>query len=92
MLKKIFSILIIFILFITPVVEVSAVAKTPTKTTTKTTAKKTVNKKPVTKKKVAKKKSVKKVIANPPLITLETAPHSPKPASKVNKRTKKKKT
>ncbi len=87
MLKKIFSILIIFILFITPVVEVSATVKTPAKTT----AKKTVSKKPVTKKKVTKKKAAKKVIANPPLITLETAPHSPKPASKVNKKTKKKK-
>lgn len=54
----------------------------------KVAPKKTVAKKPAPKKKVvAKKKS--SVNLNPPRITLETAPHSPKPVAKKKTTTKK---
>lgn len=63
--------------------------KTPTssdkklsKTTSKTASKST--KKIIKKKKRTKKKE--KLIAVPPLITLETAPHSPKPGVKAKKK------
>jgi hypothetical protein len=89
MIKKIFSIFIIASFLFTPVFEVSAAA---TKSA-KTVAKKSVAKKAVAKKSVAKKKVVKKkrVIENPPLITIETAPHSPKPIAKATKKVVKKK-
>lgn len=94
MIKKIFSIFIIASFLFTPVFEVSAAATKSTKAVVakKLVAKKPVAKKAVTKKPVAKKKVVKKrVIENPPLITLETAPHSPKPIAKATKKVVKKK-
>lgn len=93
MIKKIFSIFIIASFLFTPVFEVSAAATKSTKTVAKKpVAKKPAAKKAVTKKPVAKKKVVKKrVIENPPLITIETAPHSPKPIAKATKKVVKKK-
>jgi hypothetical protein len=54
-----------------------------------TTSAKKVAKKPVAKKKVVKKKK-ERLIAEPALFTLETAPHSPKPVAKSKKKTIKK--
>lgn len=93
MIKKILPIFIILALFVGYSPSAFA-ATTPTakKTvTTKTTSKKVTTKKKTTKKKkVVKKKE--KLIANPPLITLDTAPHSPKPIAKAKKKTIKKTT
>lgn len=92
LLKKSIASLVLtfFILGMVPAQTFAATTvKTPAKTTvakSKTPAKKTVAKKKTTKKKVVKKKTVN---LNPPLITLETAPHSEKPAAK-KKTTKKK--
>ncbi len=80
----IFSLIISFAFTSTALIPSTAFAAT-TKTTSKTTAKKKT-----TKKKVIKKKS--SVDLDPPLITLETAPHSPKPAAKVKKKATTKKT
>lgn len=63
------------------------------KATVKPAAKAAVAKKPAAKKKAAPKKVVKeKLTINPPLITVDTAPHSPKPAAKKKVTPVKKKT
>jgi hypothetical protein len=68
---------------------VAVVAKATPVEAVKTTVKKPVAKKTTTtKKKVTKKSKKPKVIARPALITVDTAPHSPKPVAK--KSTKKK--
>lgn len=87
MIKKIITIFIFVIFTFTsiggsfPRTVEAATAKTTT--TKKSTTKKT------TKKKVIKKKK-ERLILNPPLITLDTAPHSPKPVTKKKTTTKKK--
>lgn len=82
-----FFILIMFTLTSAPAIASSNAkpVKNQVKTTTKTSTKKPVAKKKISKKKVVKRKSVN---LNPPLITLETAPHSEKPVAK-KKTTKK---
>lgn len=90
--NKIISVFILAVFCFTTFVPVSfAATSIPTKvgTPTKVGAKKVTTKKPVVKKKVVKKKK-EKLTLNPPLITLDTAPHSPKPVSKKKTTTKKK--
>ncbi|MCC6323964.1 hypothetical protein IT400_04205 [Candidatus Nomurabacteria bacterium] len=91
MTKRIISFFIFLILVVSPVnsvLEVQQAHGATTKTTTvkKSTTKKATNKKTTTKKKVTKKKP--KVVLAPPLFTLETAPHSPKPSSKSKSKKK----
>lgn len=74
--KNIISIFILASLLLSPVVSFGATTSPAKKVTT---VKKQVTKKAPVKKKVAKKQ---KVIANPPRITVATAPHSPKPVAK----------
>ena len=67
-------------IFIGGVLPVSAATKATThRVATKVTTKKVAKKKKVTKKK-------ERLIANPPLITLDNAPHSPKPYSAKSKK------
>lgn len=82
MIKRFVTIFILFT-FLLGISPVSVFAAT-TKTTKKVA---------VTKKKVAIKKSVKrkeKLTVEPPLFTIDTAPHSPKPVARSKKKTTKK--
>ncbi|MCC6324020.1 hypothetical protein IT400_04500 [Candidatus Nomurabacteria bacterium] len=97
MTKRIISFFIFLILVVSPINSVlevqqahGATTKTNPSSTSgqavkKSTTKKATTKK-TTKKKVTKKKP--KVVLAPPLFTLETAPHSPKPASKSKSKKK----
>jgi hypothetical protein len=91
MIKKIISLFIFVLLVVSPVADFGGI-KVANAATTKTAVKKSTAKKTTTKKKSKKKKITKRkerLIAEPPLITMDTAPHSPKPVAK--KSTKKKK-
>ncbi|MDQ5971188.1 MAG: hypothetical protein QG566_134 [Patescibacteria group bacterium] len=90
MTKRIISFFIFLILVVSPVNSVLEVQQAHG-ATTKSTVKKSTTQKATTKKKSTKKKVTKKkpkVVLAPPLFTLETAPHSPKPSSKSKSKKK----
>ncbi len=91
--QLIISCIIVFSLFIvSPVSEVvfAAAGSTTSRITTKPSSHKVTAKNKITKK---KRKVVRKekLTLTPPLFTLDTAPHSPKPITKYKKKSTKKK-
>ena len=81
MIKKILPFFIAFALIVGfPMAEVSAATTVKTATTTKTVVKKKTTKK----RRSTKRKE--KLTVNPPLITLDTAPHSGRPLARAMKR------